>query len=207
MRISASGWTVVVISIAMTLVLVPETPDLVGDLRGSSFPDALVAAISLTGVLLAGWVVIVAALTVGGASAGLVAALTPAALRGLLLAGAAGSLTLNPAAAERAPESVPDQHRVHGLPLPDRPDTSSTEATEARTPTRTEAAQPPATRTVRPGDTLWAIAAESVPGASAARIAAETARWHDANRDVIGDDPDLIFPDHVLVPPTGKDLP
>ncbi len=59
---------------------------------------------------------------------------------------------------------------------------------------------------VRPGDTLWAIAARSLPaGATQRRDRPCLRRWHAANRDVIGDDPNLIFPTQRLAPPLGKD--
>ncbi len=55
---------------------------------------------------------------------------------------------------------------------------------------------------VRRGDTLWDIAARHLgPGASAADVATEWPRWHDANRRQIGADPDLILPGLRLTPP------
>jgi nucleoid-associated protein YgaU len=55
---------------------------------------------------------------------------------------------------------------------------------------------------VRRDDTLWDIAARHLgPGASAAEIAAEWPRWHRANRDLVGPDPDLIRPGQRLTPP------
>ena len=59
---------------------------------------------------------------------------------------------------------------------------------------------------VRQGDTLWAIAARSLPaGASARETAVACDQWFDTNRSVIGDNPHLIFPLQRLVPPSGKD--
>lgn len=56
--------------------------------------------------------------------------------------------------------------------------------------------------TVRPGDSLWAIAeAHLGPGASEAEIAEAWPRWYAQNRGVIGDDPGLIHPGQVLVTP------
>ncbi|GII99346.1 hypothetical protein Slu03_17240 [Sediminihabitans luteus] len=53
------------------------------------------------------------------------------------------------------------------------------------------------------GDTLWAIAARALPaGASDQAVAAASTRWFEANRDVIGTDPDLILPGQVLRAPT-----
>ncbi|OLT55410.1 hypothetical protein BJF88_06085 [Cellulosimicrobium sp. CUA-896] len=53
------------------------------------------------------------------------------------------------------------------------------------------------------GDTLWAIAARTLPAdATDAAVAAEVERWYAANQDTIGADPDLIRPGQVLVAPT-----
>ena len=55
---------------------------------------------------------------------------------------------------------------------------------------------------VHRGDTLWSIAARHLdPTATAADIDAECHRWFAANRDVIGQDPDLILPGQLLSPP------
>ena len=55
---------------------------------------------------------------------------------------------------------------------------------------------------VRPGDSLWAIAAAHLPsGASAASIDASWRQWYAANRDVIGANPNLVIPGQVLLPP------
>ncbi|WP_166849766.1 LysM peptidoglycan-binding domain-containing protein [Isoptericola sp. BMS4] len=56
------------------------------------------------------------------------------------------------------------------------------------------------------GDTLWDIAAARLAehGAAApsdADVLEEMTRWHQANRDVIGADPDVILPGQVLQPP------
>lgn len=56
---------------------------------------------------------------------------------------------------------------------------------------------------VRPGDTLWDIAAEHLgSGATDGEIAESWPRWYEANRHAIGDDPALIQPGMVLLPPT-----
>jgi nucleoid-associated protein YgaU len=59
---------------------------------------------------------------------------------------------------------------------------------------------------VRSGDTLWSIAARHLgPDAPVAEIAAQWPRWFDANREVIGNDPDLILPGQQLRPPAHQD--
>ncbi|MET4223561.1 hypothetical protein [Oerskovia enterophila] len=52
------------------------------------------------------------------------------------------------------------------------------------------------------GDTLWSLAERRLGSeASDAQVAAECRRWFDVNRDVIGDDPDLIKPGQILSAP------
>lgn len=55
---------------------------------------------------------------------------------------------------------------------------------------------------VRPGDTLWGLAARSLGAeASAATVAEEWPRWYAVNRAVIGPDPDLLLPGQRLRTP------
>jgi LysM repeat protein len=132
----------------------------------------------------------------------------PSAARGLVLAAcgvALVSATVAPAEAA-PPRPHHDAHGVgvlSGLPLPER----------AVAPRRPAPVEHEATHlvTVRPGDTLWAIAERALPDHSPDRVIA--ARWHTlyaANRQLIGPDPDVIQPGHHLhVPPLlpGKDRP
>jgi LysM repeat protein len=65
----------------------------------------------------------------------------------------------------------------------------------APTPEPTPAPTPSNTVTVVPGDTLWDLSAQWL---------GDPTRWPElyaANKDVIGDNPDLIFPGQVLVIP------
>ncbi|WP_022871868.1 LysM peptidoglycan-binding domain-containing protein [Nesterenkonia alba] len=56
--------------------------------------------------------------------------------------------------------------------------------------------------TVKPGDSLWTIAAEHLgPQATDWEIARHWPRWYEANRTVIGDDPALLQPGTILTPP------
>ena len=58
---------------------------------------------------------------------------------------------------------------------------------------------------VHRGDTLWSIAARHLsPAAPAADIDAEWHRWLATNRDVIGDDANLILPGQQLRPPPAQ---
>ncbi|MCA5894631.1 hypothetical protein LEP48_14925 [Isoptericola sp. NEAU-Y5] len=101
-------------------------------------------------------------------------------------------------------------------------DTAASETTESTDTTETTAeddspgpgAATTVARTIRPagpddgthvvlrGDTLWDLAAERLDGSpSDADVLREVVRWHDANRDVIGSDPDVILPGQVLQVP------
>lgn len=56
--------------------------------------------------------------------------------------------------------------------------------------------------TVQAGDTLWDIAARHLgPGVSDLDIALQWPRWYEANRSVIGQDPDALLPGQILQPP------
>lgn len=203
MQVSRGGWALAVMSLLTVVLLAPNAAGLAREVSGPSFPDALVGTASLLALAIAGWSLLTVALVLVGGSSRLVCALTPALLRRALLVGAAGVLVVGPAHAEqRVSPDLQQRHSVSGLPLPDRPSIDAV--------VRPAAADTPSVAPVevRRGDTLWAIAARSLPpGADVNDIARATAAWHDANRDVIGDDPDLIFPTQRLVPPIGKDHP
>ncbi|MFE4077948.1 LysM peptidoglycan-binding domain-containing protein [Paenarthrobacter sp. YIM B13468] len=56
---------------------------------------------------------------------------------------------------------------------------------------------------VKPGDTLWSIAADHLgPFATDVDIALHWPSWYSANRRIIGDDPASLRPGQVLQPPT-----
>ena len=105
----------------------------------------------------------------------------------------------------------PDRHRtarpgparLDGLPLPDRP--------VGRPPTAAASAPAPAPAdvTVRPGDTLWSLAAGALPDDATDSVVDRTWRaWYAANRRTVGPDPDLLLPGQRLVapdePPPGR---
>lgn len=88
---------------------------------------------------------------------------------------------------------------IEGLSLPDRQSAASAVAAlvhDQVTRTRAESAR---SVVVAPGDTLWALAADTLPrGASDADVAKAVRRVHVANLDTIGHDPDVITPGQVL---------
>jgi nucleoid-associated protein YgaU len=102
------------------------------------------------------------------------------------------------------------------LPMPDRPIgdrapvTAQADLPNPERPQTTDPVTRPPVRdvadvqevVVKRGDTLWGIAARHLPpGASDAEIHREWQRWYEANRQVIGDDPNLILPGQILTPP------
>lgn len=106
---------------------------------------------------------------------------------------------------DAVPPSLPDPG-FHSLPDPSWVPTAPTVRPQAdvgllsRAPADTVDPRPDVV--VQRGDTLWTIAARHLgPGASDAEIAQAWPAWFDANRGVIGDDPDLILPGQVLRAP------
>jgi len=158
--------------------------DQVAALRGDDFPAAVLALVSLVTLVLTMWALLVVSLASVPALRGLAVALTPRILRGVVFAGVAGALTVPAAQAE--------DRGVDGLRLPDRPLVAASE------PHRVQH-----TVVVRRGDTLWAIARARLGSrADVASTARDVGLWHNANRDVIGPDPDLIHPGQRLAPPS-----
>jgi len=111
-----------------------------------------------------------------------------------------------PSQSSAAPTSAPNpapSRLVRTRPLPAR-------APVVAPPPRVRPVATPATATppaaaevvVRPGDSLWTIAARRLGRrATPAAVAASWPGWWTANRSVIGPDPDLIHPGQRLMPP------
>lgn len=117
-----------------------------------------------------------------------------------------GTASAGPAAA--GPEAASADHDPSGRPVPDLaglrlPDRPSAGRPGAGRPTAGDRnAARPRRVTVRPGDSLWAIASRRLPAeAAGARIARSCHAWYAANRAVVGPDPDLIYPGMSLHPP------
>ncbi|GAA1129600.1 hypothetical protein [Arthrobacter flavus] len=99
------------------------------------------------------------------------------------------------------PQWKPVPAPVDGLPL-------LRGQTRTPAPAGQAAGQPadPPVVAVRHGDSLWTIASAHLgPFATAVEIADAWPRWHDENREVIGDNPHLLIPGQLLrVPPAAR---
>ncbi len=90
---------------------------------------------------------------------------------------------------------------------PGAPATAPIPPTRAAPPTVGAPSSPSASGpvTVRPGDSLWLIAARRLgSGTAPIQIALACREWYATNRALIGDDPDLIRPGQVLVDPGAR---
>lgn len=184
---------VVLVSAAGVLALAAARPAPV-DLRsgeGAVVGVAAWAAWLLTGYLLAGAAATAAAGTRGatGRCGHGLAACFPPLLRRAVQRAVAGGLAVTVAAAPAA-ASAPHPRPPVSLDWPLLPARAAGSAgTDGPV-------------VVRPGDSLWSIAADALGGdARPARVATAWPRWWAANRDVVGDQPDLIHPGERLRPP------
>lgn len=197
--LSRSGWVLTALAALSTVLCGPEAMSAASSITGPDFPQALLSVATLLQLTISLWVLTVVALSQLSGTTRIVRAVTPAVLRRGLFVGAVGALAIAPAQADRGvspAHSTVQDHSLDGLRLPDRPPTSITEVSSPQVNSVV----------VNPGDTLWAIAARSLPpGASDADIARACSRWYAVNRAVIGDDPDLIHPSQHLNPPPTKD--
>lgn len=182
MKISSAGRVAGLLAAIIVVLTAPGAPGATAQVVADDFPTALLAVVQLTALFTAGWVLLVLA----GGVARLRVPGVPAALRAVLFTTVVVTAVASPAHADST-------HDLDGLTLPDRPMTA-----QPFVPTEN-----PSVVTVRSGDTLWGIAASALPtGTSAAHVARSVARWHTANRQVVGPDPDLILPGQVLTSPT-----
>ena len=101
-----------------------------------------------------------------------------------------GATTPALGAAQPAGARAGSEPTTTDLPVPARP--SGVSAARQRAPSLV----------VRPGDSLWRLAADRAgPQASGGEIAALVQRFHHRNRRVIGPDPDLLHPGQRLTVP------
>jgi hypothetical protein len=194
---------------------VPALAPVTGGRGPLALADLLAAGCAVAVLGCVGWLLLVTGLTVV-ATAGRLAApgsaatlalgrvserACPVALRTMLTATLGVSLTMAAAGPSVAdpPGPGPAAAALTGLALPDR-----TTGTAALSTTRAVAppTRGPAVVTVRPGDSLWAVASGLLGGDP--DDAAVTRAWHllyALNHRRVGDDPDLLHPGTRLVVP------
>jgi len=180
-----------------------------GDLAGLRF-DVALAALAAAALLLSWlWLAVTSTLVLVDVLAATVRQVPlgtrnrgcPRAIRAALVAGcgvALGATVAVPAYADtgsadrRAPLPAP----LTGLRLPDR--TTGGPARTAVAPDRKDATTTSGSVRVRPGDSLWTIAARRLPHATDATVGAAWRAIARANADRLGPDPDLIYPGTLL---------
>lgn len=172
-----------------------------------TFEDLLVAVASAALVACTGWLWLLTTATVVGLVHGWTPDTAPRGLtRRLVLAACGAAVVAGVASPALAGAGSGDQSLV-GLPMPDRA-VADRVVSVARPAPKPEpepepvtVSRPPASVTVRAGDSLWSIAAARLgPGADVVEIDAAWRDLYDANRDAIGSDPDLIRPGLDLEP-------
>jgi hypothetical protein len=206
------------VTVATAAVLLALSPELATalELTGSVAPvvrfDALLdVAAAVVLALCSLWFWIVTTVVVAQALTGRLRSVRgcPDGVRRLVLVscGLALAATVTaPAVADSSagrPPAPDDGPTLSGLPLPDRvvAPPASHPADQQRPGDQVDAV-----RVVTAGDTLWEIAAHSLP--AAASDADIDRRWRDiwvANREAIGPDPDLIHPGATLHLPSVKE--
>lgn len=188
----------------LLLAVAPAPPAALRTLReAGSAPDPtapVVAVVCLLAWLLASWLLVAVAVTAGGhlpglagrGAAALARRLAPATVRrtvelALGLTVAVGAMATTPAAAQDLDWPTGQTHLAAAEPAPAPPDPA------------------PAHVLVEPGDCLWTLAEQHLAARGAATSDAAVAQawpsWWAANREVIGDDPDLLRPGTRLAPP------
>ena len=145
-------------------------------------PAALLQLTTLAFLGVAAWATLVALLASWRPTKRIAMALTPRLIRAAVFTTVSGTLVISPAHADSD---------LDGLPFPDRT------ATAEPTPVSTDD-----DHVVHEGESLWTIAADTLPPeATAAHVASTSAAWYEANRSTIGPDPNLILPGQQLTAP------
>lgn len=205
---------------ALLLVCAPGPAESVQTLRSpqvaADVTAPLVAAVALLAWALAAWLLVTALLTAGsrlpgwaGTAAGaLLRRVAPAAVRravalALGVGVSVGGLGVSAASAATPFHGVAVMHSMDDTPR----STSSLDwpsgTARGPGPSAGGTGKPPGdVVVVRPGDTLWDLAAADLPTSAGPRdVAAAWPSWWSANREVIGEDPDRLLPGQRLEPP------
>ncbi len=135
----------------------------------------------------------------GGASASLS---EPAALTAAVIGGVGGAASISVVPATSASGDSLDPRWKPSAPVVDPGPLAAQPVRSARQQPASEAGPV----TVVAGDSLWSIAARGLGGspASDVDVALEWPRWYQANREIVGDNPDVLLPGQVLRPPSSS---
>jgi len=195
-------WLSVTAALAAGLAVTPAAWHAARPGASAAFADLLVATCATSLLLALAWLWLVTTVTVAELLTGRARAGGGTTRRLVLLACGVAVLAGTAAPALAAGD---DSSILAGLSLPDRSVTASqvqhrpTPAERGSRSVSTRPAPQPRVHVVRPGESLWSIA-EATWGTGEIE-----GRWRaiwTANRDVIGDDPDLILPGQELLLPT-----
>lgn len=168
-------------------------PDAVADLLVAGCTTALTVALA--------WLWVVMTATVAGLLTGKVRAGGGATRRLVLLA--CGVAVVAGTALPATASGGEGRELLVGLALPDRAVAPAPHRQHHPVLGTTDEPEAPETYVVRPGDSLWSIA-RAHPGVTGSVERRWRAIWL-ANRDLVGDDPDLILPGQALRLPDGTD--
>jgi hypothetical protein len=168
-------------------------PDAVVDLLVAGCASALAVALA--------WLWVVTTATVAGLLTGKVRAGHGATRRLVLVA--CGAAVIAGTALPAAASGGDGRELLVGLALPDRAVAPVPHREHRSGPGTTAEHEAPDTYVVRPGDSLWSIA-RAHPGGTGSVEHRWRAIWQ-ANRDLVGDDPDLILPGQALRLPGDHD--
>jgi len=187
-------WLGVTAAAAAAAHTVPGSWRAAADARATeTVPEVLVAACATGLALCLAWLWVVTSVTVAEVATG-AAARSGGATRRLVLLACGAAVVAGTALPAQASGGDGAEVLV-GLPLPERAVAPATSGRPAA-PIASTVATTAGAYVVRPGDSLWSIAhAHPAP-----RGDVET-RWRAIwrhNRDVVGDDPDLIHPGQAL---------
>lgn len=171
----------------------------------AGFETVLVAGSSTVAAACLAWLWLLVTLAVVEATRGVTSAARPGLVRRAVLVACGGALVLGPTVpalaaplgvgSEPAHSPVAGASVLSGLPLPDRPTAGRPQDGGADRPQRS-------TWVVHDGDTLWSIAARTLPvGAVTAQVDRRWREIHRLNSTTIGADPDLIVPGQSLALP------
>lgn len=158
--------------------------------------DELLVAVCASGLAVAlAWLWVITTATVVGLLAGR-GAVGGGATRRLVLVACGAAVLAGTGVPAMATGGGDGPELLVGLSLPER--------AVAPVPHRHRRLPATAAYVVRPGDSLWSIA-RTHPGTTASVDDRWRAIW-EANRDVVGDDPDLIIPGQALRLPMTHDI-